>query len=385
MKVLYFDCFAGIAGDMTVAALIELGLPIETLRESLAALPISGYRIDSSKVERHSVAGTSFKVTLLQEDQPHRHYSGIARMIEEAPLKPRVKELAQRIFRRLAEAESTVHGVPMDRVHFHEVGAIDSIVDIVGTAIGLDYLGVEKVYGSPLPFGRGFIQTAHGRLPVPAPATAQLLQGIPLAGDIGEGERVTPTGAAILATLAEGFGAPPAMKPERIGYGAGEKDFHEVPNLLRLVLGDCTEATRGEEVLVIETHVDDMPAEIFGFLMERLLEAGALDVAFSPLQMKKNRPGTKLTVIARDEELERLSGIILAESTAIGLRYYPVRRITLARSCEERESSLGPVRVKVLENGRVTPEFDSCREIALAKGMPLIEVYRLAERECCGR
>ena len=237
MKILYFDCFAGIAGDMTVAALIELGLPIETLREGLSLLPLSGYELGSSRVDRHGVAGTSFKVTLTKEDQPHRHYSGIAAMIEAAPLKPRVKELAQLIFRRLAEAEAAVHGVPMERVHFHEVGAVDSIVDIVGTAIGLDYLGIEKVYASPLPFGRGFVQTAHGRLPVPAPATAHLMQGIPLSGDIGEGERVTPTGAAIVAALAEGFGPPPPMRAGRIGYGAGEKDFAEVPNLLRLVLG----------------------------------------------------------------------------------------------------------------------------------------------------
>jgi uncharacterized protein (TIGR00299 family) protein len=210
MKTLYFDCFAGIAGDMTVAALLELGLPLPTLREELEKLPLSGYAIDSSRTSRHGVSGTSFKVTLLEEDQPHRHYSGIAAMIDASTLKPRVKELAQRIFRRLAEAEAAVHGVPMERVHFHEVGAIDSIVDIVGTAIGLDYLGIEKVYASALPFGRGFVHTAHGRLPVPAPATAHLLKGIPLAGDIGEGERVTPTGAAIVAALAEGFGAPPA-------------------------------------------------------------------------------------------------------------------------------------------------------------------------------
>ena len=263
------------------------------------------------------------------------------------------------------------------------MGAIDSIVDIVGTAIGLDYLGVERVYASPLPFGRGFVQTAHGRLPVPAPATAHLLQGIPLAGDIGEGERVTPTGAAILAALAEGFGAPPAMKPAGIGYGAGEKDFPELPNLLRLVLGEAVETSGRQEVLVIETHLDDMNPEIFGFLMERLLEAGALDVAFGPLQMKKNRPGTRLTVIAEQRDLERLSGLILSESTAIGLRYYPVRRITLSRSSELRDTSLGPVRVKVLEGGRVAPEFDSCREIALARQLPLIEVYRTVERETC--
>jgi pyridinium-3,5-bisthiocarboxylic acid mononucleotide nickel chelatase len=382
MKILYFDCFAGIAGDMTVAALLELGLPLEALREGLAALPLSGYSLSSSRVDRHGIAGTLFQVTLLAEDQPHRHYSGIAAMIEAAPLKPRVKELSQRIFLRLAEAESAVHGVDIERVHFHEVGAVDSIVDIIGTAIGLDYLDIDRVYASPLPFGRGFVQTAHGRLPVPAPATAYLMQGIPLSGDIGEGERVTPTGAAIVAALSEGFGPPPAMRPERIGYGAGEKDFPEVPNLLRLVLGKDEKAPLSEEeVLVIETHLDDMNPEIFGFLMERLLEAGALDVAFSPLQMKKNRPGTRLTVIAGKRDLEKLSGVILGESTAIGLRYYPVRRITLARSVEVRETSLGPVQVKLLEGGRVSPEFDSCRAIAIARGLPLVEVYRIVERE----
>jgi len=381
MKILYFDCFAGIAGDMAVAALLELGLPMETLREGLAALPFSGYTLASSRVDRHGIAGTSFQVTLLEEDQPHRHYSGIAAMIEAAALRPRVKELSQRIFRRLAEAEASVHGVALERVHFHEVGAVDSIVDIVGTAIGLDYLGIERIYASGLPFGRGFVQTAHGRLPVPAPATAFLMQGIPLSPDIGEGERVTPTGAAIIAALAEGFGPPPAMKPEKIGYGAGEKDFPELPNLLRLVLGEGADMARREEVLVIETHVDDMNPEIFGYLMERLLEAGALDVAFSPLQMKKNRPATRLTVIAQVGDLEKLSGIILTESTAIGLRYYPAGRLTLPRRAELRETSLGQVQVKVLEDGRVAPEFESCRKIALKRGLPLIDVYRTVERE----
>jgi pyridinium-3,5-bisthiocarboxylic acid mononucleotide nickel chelatase len=382
MKILYFDCFAGVAGDMTLAALLELGLPLEVLREGLAALPFSGYTLSSSRVDRHGIAGTCFKVTLTAEDQPHRHYSGIAAMIDKAPLKPRVREISQRIFRRLAEAEASVHGVSLERVHFHEVGAVDSIVDIVGTAIGLDYLGVDKVYASALPFGRGFVHTAHGLLPVPAPATAFLMQGIPLSGDIGEGERVTQTGAAIVATLSEGFGAPPAMRPELIGYGAGEKDFPELPNLLRLVLGKAEqEKPQEEEVLIIETHLDDMNPEIFGFLMERLLEAGALDVAFSPLQMKKNRPATRLTVIAHSVQLEQISAIILSESTAIGLRYYPVRRITLSRSVELRETSLGPVQVKLLEGGRVAPEFESCRRIAIARGLPLIEVYRIVERE----
>lgn len=331
------------------------------------------------------MAGTSFRVTLTEPDQPHRHYSHIARMIDDAPLATRVKELAQRIFLRLGEAEATVHGVELERVHFHEVGAVDSIVDIVGTAIGLDYLGVERVYASPLPYGRGFVKTAHGRLPVPAPATARLLEGIPIGPDIGEGERVTPTGAAIVAALASGFGPPPAMTPRATGYGAGEKDFPEVPNLLRVVLGEMQEERRHDEVLVIETHVDDMTPEIFGFLMERLMAAGALDVAFSPLQMKKNRPATRLTVIGRPADLDLLSGIVLSESTAIGLRYYRANRILLERKGETRESSLGPVLVKVVENGRVAPEFESCREIALRTGLPLLEVYRIVERECRNR
>jgi pyridinium-3,5-bisthiocarboxylic acid mononucleotide nickel chelatase len=384
MKILYFDCFAGIAGDMTVAALLELGLPLEVLREGLASLPFSGYTLESQPVQRHGIAGTSFKVNLTEADQPHRHYSGIAAMIEAAPLNARVKELSGRIFRRLAEAEAKVHGVALERVHFHEVGAVDSIADIVGVAIGLDYLGVEKVYSSGLPFGRGFVQTAHGRLPVPTPATALLMAGIPLTGDIGAGERVTPTGAAIIAALAEGFGPPPPMVPERIGYGAGEKDFAEVPNLLRLVLGEASGAAgvaTPDEVLSIETQVDDMNPELLGFLMERLLDAGALDVAFSALQMKKNRPGTLISVLANPGDLEKLSGIILSQSTAIGLRYYPTRRITLSRRIEERATSLGPVQVKVLGNGRVAPEFEECRRIALEKGLPLIEVYRTVERE----
>ena len=381
MKILYFDCFAGIAGDMTVAALLELGLPMETLREGLAALPFSGYTLESSQVERHGIAGASFRVTLSGEDQPHRHYGGIRAMIEAAPLKERVKATSLKIFRRLAEAEAKVHGVELERVHFHEVGAVDSIADIVGTAIGLDYLDIGRIYASGLPYGRGFVQTAHGRLPVPAPATALLMQGIPLSGDIGEGERVTPTGAAIIAALAESFGPPPAMVPHRIGYGAGAKDFPELPNLLRLVLGDAADQGVTEEVLVIETQVDDMNPELLGFLMERLLGAGALDVAFSALQMKKNRPGTLVSVIAQPADLEKLSGIILSESTAIGLRYHPTRRVTLARRVEERITSLGPVQVKVLQGGRVAPEFEACRAIALASGLPLIEVYRTVERE----
>lgn len=377
MKTLYFDCFAGIAGDMTVAALIDLGLPLEVLEKELGALPYSGYRLQTDRVERHHIGGASFKVVLEDEDQPHRHYGDIARQIEKSGLSAGVKERAGRIFLRLAEAEAKVHCVELDRVHFHEVGAIDSIVDIVGTAIGLEYLGVDRIFASGLPYGSGFVKTAHGLLPVPAPATAELMKGIPVLGPIGPGERVTPTGAAIVAALAEGFGPASGFKVEKIGYGAGEKDFPDLPNLLRLVLGN--DAEESEQVLVMETHIDDMSPEIFGYLMERLLAAGALDVALAPIQMKKNRPATRLTVIAREADLDRLSALVFAESSAIGLRHYPARRITLSRRTEERQTPLGTVKVKVLGNGRVAPEYEECRRIALEQGIPLLEVYRIVE------
>jgi hypothetical protein len=310
-------------------------------------------------------------------------------MIEESTLTEGIKETAQKIFFRLAEAEARVHGVEIGHVHFHEVGGVDSIVDIVGTAICLDYLGITEVYASPLPYGSGFVETAHGRLPVPAPATAELLRGVPVHFDIGPGERVTPTGAAIVTTLARAFGTPPAMRIEKVGCGAGSKEFPDIPNVLRLVLGEKSADIQKEEIQVIETHIDDMTPELLGYLMERLLAAGALDVAFSPLQMKKNRPGSKLTILATRDKLEELARLVLTESTAIGVRHYPAERITLERSLEERETSLGKVRVKVIrDNGvllRVAPEFEECRRIAEEKGLPLLEVYRLIERDTAGR
>ena len=386
MKTLYFDCFAGIAGDMTVAALLDLGVPLAHLEERLALLPLdlSAYRIAAERVARRGISATYLRVQL-SDQHHHRHYRDIANMIEQSALLPGEKDKAQRIFLRLAEAEATVHGVDIDKVHFHEVGAVDSIIDIVGTAICLEYLKVAAIYASALPYGSGFVQTAHGRLPVPAPATAELMRGMPVHFDTGPGERVTPTGAAILAALADGFGPPPVMRVEAIGCGAGSRDFEDLPNILRLVLGEQAAADQRDTVYVIETHIDDMNPEILGFLMERLLDGGALDVSFSPLQMKKNRPGVKLTVLAHRAGLEEMARMILTESTASGVRYYPAERLMLARSQEERETSLGPVRVKVFHDSgslvRVVPEFEECRRIAEQQGIPLIEVYRIIERE----
>lgn len=386
MRIAYFDCQAGIAGDMTVAALLELGVPLAELDAVLASLPLprTSYRIDSERVRRQGIMATRFDVRIT-EHQPHRHYAEIAGMIEASSLAERVKAVAQRIFFRLAEAEARVHGVEMEKVHFHEVGAVDSIVDIVGTAFCLDYLGIAEVHASAVPFGGGWVDTAHGRLPVPAPATVELLKGVPVEGAAGAGERVTPTGAAVLAELCNRFGPPPAMRIEGIGYGAGSRDFPDVPNVLRVVLGEKSVTLHGDEVVVIESHIDDMNPELLGFLMERLLAEGALDAAFAPLQMKKNRSGIRLTVLAPPASLDTLARLILTESTAIGIRHYPVRRIKLDRVSEERETSLGLVRVKVITGVdgrlRVVPEFDECRRIALERQLPLIDVYRLIERE----
>jgi len=389
LRIIYFDCFAGISGDMTVGALLDLGVPLETVREQLAglAVPRSSYSLLAEDTCRKGIRARKFSVRV-EEHQPHRHYTDIAGIIEKSSLGDRVKERAQRVFFRLAEAEARVHGVEIGHVHFHEVGAIDSIVDIVGTAICLDCLDIGEIYVSALPLGSGYVETAHGRLPVPAPATAELLRGIPVHGTLGEGERVTPTGAAIVAALGNSFGPAPSMTVLATGHGAGDRDFPDVPNILRAVMGEKNGAgLPGDELYVAETNIDDMNPEILGFLMERLFAAGALDVAFSPLQMKKNRPGVKLTFLCFPEKLQSLSRLVLAESTAIGLRYYPVSRIKLERSTEERDTSLGRVLVKVIRcvggAERIVPEFEECRRIALEKGIPLLEVYKIIEKETC--
>lgn len=389
MKLLYFDCFAGIAGDMTVGALLDLGVPFDYLQAELAKLPLprSSYSLGLERVTRGGLAANRFAVRV-EEHQPHRHYTYIAGMIEESGITPGAKEHARRIFYRLAEAEGKVHGVEMGHVHFHEVGAVDSIMDIVGAAVCIDYLGIGEFHASALPLGSGWVETQHGRLPVPAPATVELLRGVPVREESGPGERVTPTGAAILATLCTRFGQLPAMRLERAGCGAGTKEFGDVPNVLRVMLGERDEAAAGDEACVLETNIDDMTPEALGFLMERLFAEGALDVAFSPLQMKKNRPATRVTVIGSPADRERLGRLILTESTAIGVRSWPVQRMTLERKITELQTSLGPVRVKTVTvdgTERHSPEFDDCRRIALERGLPLREVTRTIERELASR
>jgi uncharacterized protein (TIGR00299 family) protein len=381
MKILYIDCYAGISGDMTVAALLDLGVPLEYLSTELdkLELPSGSYELSTSRTERQQMPALKFDVAV-HDHHTHRHYSGIDALISGSGLSDPVKEQAQRIFRRLAEAEALVHGVAIEDVHFHEVGAVDSIVDIVGTAICLDYLGVEAIYAAPLPLGGGFVETAHGRLPVPAPATAELLRGLAVHGECGSGERVTPTGAAIVAALAIGFGKQPAMLLDKTGCGAGGKKFTDCPNILRAFLGKSVEqADHNDEVIVVEANIDDSTPELLGYAMERLFVEGALDVFFTPIQMKKNRPGVMLSFLCRPEQLDLLAQLLLSETSAIGLRYYRADRIILQRRIVEQQTEFGTVRFKqVFDNSdkflRASPEYGDCRRIALEKGIPCREI-----------
>ncbi|HXE95999.1 MAG TPA: nickel pincer cofactor biosynthesis protein LarC [Dongiaceae bacterium] len=381
MKVLYLDCHAGISGDMTVGALLDLGVPLEHLRAELdkLELPPGSYELSTSRTERRHLPALKFDVAV-HDHHTHRHYAGIDTMIAVSGLADAVKDRARRIFRRLAEAEALVHGVAIEDVHFHEVGAVDSIVDIVGTAICLKYLGVETVCSGALPLGSGFIETAHGRLPVPAPATAELLKGLPLHGECGPGERVTPTGAAIAAAIVCGFGKQPDMVLEKVGNGAGGKDFPDCPNILRAFLGRSTEpADHADDVIVVEANIDDSTPEVLGYAMERLFEEGALDVFFTPIQMKKNRPGVMVSFLCRPEQLDRLAEDLLNETSAIGLRWYRADRIILQRRIVERQTEFGPVRFKEVTSSsgevlRTSPEYEDCRRIARDRDLPCREV-----------
>ena len=383
MTIIYFDCHAGISGDMAVGALLDLGAPLEYLRDELTKLPLPlhSYALSANRTVRRNVGALKFDVEI-NDHHTHRRYAGIDAMIAASGLSGQVKDRARRIFRRLAEAEALAHGVAIEEVHFHEVGAVDSIVDIVGVAICLEYLDVESVYAGALPLGSGFIETAHGRLPTPAPATAELLKGLAVHGECGAGERVTPTGAAILAALANCTGSRPAMKLIKVGSGAGGNDFNDCPNILRAFLGQVEVTQRaGDEVVVVESNIDDSTPEVLGYVMELLLEHGALDVFFTPIQMKKNRLATQISFLCNPEQLGTLARLLLSETTAIGMRHYPVGRITLERRIEERNTQFGAMRFKlVFDNGfllRVAPEYEECRRVAQERGMPLQDVMRI--------
>jgi len=388
MRLLFFDTFAGVSGDMTVGALLALGVDIERLRRELAALPLSGYAVRTSDKLVHGIRACKFDVDV--EEQPHDHgavhghraYAEIRGMIGGSPLSARVRELALAIFARLAEAEGRVHGVPADAVTFHEVGAVDSIVDIVGTAIGLAALEVDAVYVSALPLGSGTVSSQHGVIPVPAPATVELLRGFAVRIGDGIGELVTPTGAAIVAALAKPGTALPPMAIEAIGYGAGTRTLADRPNLLRLLLGRSAAEAGSDELVEIATNIDDSSPELYEHVLEQLFSAGARDVWLTPAQMKKNRPGIVLHVLAEPAGREALAALVMRETSAIGVRFQPVQRRILSRELITVGTEYGAVQVKIARapdgTVNVAPEYDDCRRIARERGVPLKLVYQAA-------
>jgi uncharacterized protein (TIGR00299 family) protein len=381
----FFDCFAGISGDMTLGALLDLGLPLQALQELIASLGLPEVSITAHKVSKQHLTGLKVEISS-QERQPARTYKDICGLIEGAPISDGVKAQSLTMFRLLGEVEARIHGQPLETVHFHELGGLDSIVDVVGAAYGLEALGVSRVFCSPLPMGWGMIKAGHGQLPNPAPAALELLEGLTVYGTDLPGELVTPTGAAILKACDAVCEPCPAMTLAKVGYGAGSRDLPGHPNLLRLYLGEPLAASPGrrETILVLETHLDDMNPEWYEPLMHGLFSAGALDVALSPLQMKKNRPGVRLTVVAPLAAKAGLLDRIFADSTTLGVRVMEMERVTARRWPETIDTPYGPLQVKVMEYGgrrRLLPEYEACRQMAAAQGVPLMEIYRLVPRE----
>jgi pyridinium-3,5-bisthiocarboxylic acid mononucleotide nickel chelatase len=376
--ILYFDCFSGVSGDMTLAALLDLGLPRDKLRQEIAKLDLGDYTLNIFPGARHGIAALGFEAQVSPRGETHRHFPDIKKMIAGSSLEARVKEISLAIFQRLAEAEARVHRQKVEEVHFHEVGAVDSIVDIVGAAVGLVHFSPDRILSSELPMGRGFVECRHGRLPVPAPATLEILQGYPVKSAEVEGEMVTPTGAAIVSVLSQGVGPFPAMRINHVGYGMGKSDFPDRPNLLRLVWGETTEVYESDRVVVLEANIDDMNPQFYDFLMERLFARGALDVTLSPLMMKKNRPGTLLRVISGEDRAEELSELILLESTTLGVRHYMGHRKKVSREIREVETRYGRIRVKITGGKNFRPEYEDCKRIAQEKGVPIQEVYQEA-------
>jgi uncharacterized protein (TIGR00299 family) protein len=389
MKLAYLDCSSGISGDMFLAALIDAGVPGDQVFGELRKLSLGFYEFKRTRAVRGSLVGTRIDIRV-PPDQPHRHLSDIQKLIQDASLPGKAAGLALKIFNHLAEVEGRLHNSSPNQVHFHEVGAVDSVLDIVGTCLALELLEISELICSPLNVGGGRVNAAHGSLPVPAPATAELLKDIPVYSTGVQGELVTPTGAALVATLASAFGPLPAMKIAKIGYGAGEKEFPGHPNIARLFVGERTELIAGmhgapgdEIVSVIEANVDDMNPQLYGYVLEQALAAGALDVTCSPAQMKKNRPGLTISILCEPDKSDALSQLLFAQTTTIGLRIYETRRKVLDREQVKVETPYGTVRVKVAKRAgevmNATPEFDDCQRLAQEKSVPLKLVMAAAE------
>jgi pyridinium-3,5-bisthiocarboxylic acid mononucleotide nickel chelatase len=386
VRVAHFDCFSGISGDMTVAALVDAGVPFAAIKAGIDSLQLP-IQLEIEKVRKGGFAATYFRVEAPTETE-HRGLPDIEAILQRGALSDRHRDLALRILRRLAEAEAAVHGIALDKVHFHEVGALDSITDIVAAAIGLDLLGVDQFTCGPVATGSGMVRCAHGLMPVPAPATAELLKGAPLRSTPIQAELTTPTGAAILATVVDAWVEQPAMTIERIGHGAGKRNFTEQPNLLRLFVGTAaaalTEGFAHDQIWILETNLDDLPGEMIGYCYELLLAAGALDVFSTPIIMKKNRPGVLLTVLAAEDKLLPLEEILFRETTTLGVRRYPAQRHKLQRRAHTVATPWGPVQGKLAwREGRpavFAPEYDDCVRVARLHGVALREVFTRAQQ-----
>jgi uncharacterized protein (TIGR00299 family) protein len=368
----YLDAFSGISGDMLVGALADAGADQAAISSAIAALEI-GAAVSFEKVKRRGIAATKFHVAV-EHQHAHRHLSHIVKIIEKATLPARAAQNALAVFRRLGEAEAEVHQVPIEKVHFHEVGAADSIADIVGACLAFDLLGVDAIACSPVNVGSGTVKTEHGILPVPAPATARLLTGVPIYARGPELELTTPTGAAVAVTLAASFGVLPPMTVSRTGYGAGGHDFEQHANVLRVILGEAPGASEALTVAVIEANIDDLNPQVLAYAMERLIEAGALDVSLQAIVMKKGRPGNLLRVVAQPQDRETLAQIIFAETSTLGMRVHTAERRVQARSFVEVETPHGKVRIKVAGDRSYAPEYEDCRRLALESGVPLKQV-----------
>lgn len=398
MKIAYFDCFSGVSGDMTLGACVDAGLSIDVLKEQLALLHLHGYELSAEKVKRAGIAGTKVHVIITPEDvhsrsrHAHHHhhhsrftFSDIRSLIEESKLHQEIKESSIKIFHRLAQAEAKVHNTTVEEVHFHEVGAVDSIVDIVGSAIAVKRLGIEKIYFSPIPTGHGYTKCEHGTFPVPPPATAELLKThLTKHADVAK-ELTTPTGAAIVTALGEGLRTIPEMRVLQVGYGAGSNDNPTVPNLLRVFIGETVLTPESDEMWVVETNLDNISGEILGYTLDKLFEAGAADAYFTSIQMKKGRPGVMVSAIVSDINVAAVESVLFGQTTTFGIRKYRVIRKTLAREFQEVDSRLGKIKVKIGRcNGDIksfSPEYEDCKKIAEEKGIPLKQVYSAVSNE----
>jgi uncharacterized protein (TIGR00299 family) protein len=382
MRAAYFNCFSGISGDMVLAALVDLGWPIKELERELSKLDLFNYQIEAEKVAKQGITSTQIKIRI-KEGKKERTLKDILSILDKSKLEEKIKERSQAIFIRLASVEAKIHGKSVQEVHFHELGGLDTIIDVVGAVAGMKYLGIEKVYSSPLPLGKGLVKCSHGTLPVPAPATLELLKGVPVYGSNIEAELVTPTGAAIISTVAENFGQMPPMKIDNIGYGAGQRDL-PIPNLLRVSLGMLRNAYEEDVVSLIQTNIDDMNPEFYEHIADRLFNEGALDVFLTPIQMKRTRPATMLSVITDEEKTEKMLELIFDETTTLGVRISKIKRRKLNREGRKVATKYGKIEVKIGKlDGMVkniSPSYEECRKIATRLNIPLKKIYQEAKQ-----